>query len=53
MLSRLRFRRQPPALPNCIRRYIQAELDEDEVQNIFKAESAAHEVDWMRVASAR
>jgi hypothetical protein len=50
--------------PYCISaRYIHADLDEvklfrlalteDEIQNIFKAESAAHEIGWMRVTPAR
>lgn len=49
--------------PYRIGRYIQADLDvvklfrraltEDEIQDIFNAESAAHEVGWMRVGLAR
>ncbi len=49
--------------PYCSGRYVQADLDEvklfrralteDEIQNIFNAESAAHDIGWMRVGLAR
>jgi hypothetical protein len=50
--------------PSCVStRYIHADLDEvklfryalteDEIQGVFQAESAAHDVGWMRVTSTR